>query len=413
MKGNVYLVGGAVRDQMLNRPVADRDWVVVGSTPQAMLNEGFQQVGKDFPVFLHPQTKEEYALARTEKKSGEGYTGFTCEFGVDITLEEDLIRRDLTINAMAQDLDGNLIDPYNGEADLHNRILRHVSPAFTEDPLRVLRVARFAARYRSYGFIIAPETMALMQEIAASGELEALAAERVWKETERSLQGHNPQVYFEVLKQANALHYWFKELNALWGVPNPPKHHPEIDTGIHTMMVLEQAEKLSDELAVRFAALTHDLGKGTTDPAKWPSHIAHDVRGVALVESLSDRLRVPTKLKDIAVLVSEQHIKIHSALQLKPSTILKMFDRIDVWRKPERLEQILLACKADARGRTGFETRAYPQYNYLLHCLQAANQCNIQQIVASGVKGPAIKEAIKQERTRLIATVEKPDEERQ
>jgi len=424
MKGNVYLVGGAVRDHMLNRPVTDRDWVVTGCTPQAMLDDGFLQVGKDFPVFLHPQTKEEYALARTERKSGEGYTGFTCEFDPSITLEDDLIRRDLTINAMAQDVDGNLIDPYNGKADLNNRILRHVSPAFIEDPLRVLRVARFAARYHNYGFTIAPETLALMQDIANSGELEALAAERVWKETERSLQGDSPHVYFEVLKQANALSYWFKELDALWGVPNPPKHHPEIDTGIHTMMVLQQAEALSkslsknltdntnDELAVRFAALTHDLGKGTTDPAKWPSHIAHDVRGVELVERLSERLRVPVKLKDIAALVSEQHIKIHTALQLKPSTILKIFDRVDVWRKPERFEHILLACKADARGRTGFENRAYPQHEYLLQCLAAANQCNIQQIVASGVKGPAIKEAIKKERIRLISTVEKPAEER-
>ena len=405
MKGNVYLVGGAVRDKLLNRPVTDRDYVVVGTTPQAMLDAGFQQVGNDFPVFLHPETKEEYALARTEKKSGEGYTGFTCEFGSNVTLEDDLIRRDLTINAMAQDQNGNLIDPYQGKADLNNRILRHVSPAFSEDPLRVLRVARFAARYHSNGFTIAPETMALMQEISASGELQTLAAERVWKETERSLQGDNPQIYFEVLKQANGLRDWFKELDVLWGVPNPAKHHPEIDTGIHTMMVLKQAEILSKELAVRFAALTHDLGKGSTDPAKWPSHIAHDIRGVALIETLSDRLRVPNKLRDIAKLVSAQHIKIHSALTLKPSTILNLFDQCDVWRKPERFKHILQACEADARGRSGFETRDYPQHDYLLNCLQAAKQCDIAKIVASGVKGPAIKAAIRQARIRLIASV--------
>lgn len=409
MTMQIFLVGGAVRDQLLARPVYDRDWVVVGATPEQMLEQGYQQVGKDFPVFLHPQTKEEYALARTERKSGQGYTGFVCDFSDEITLEQDLIRRDLTINAMALDAQGELVDPYNGKRDLENRVLRHVSPAFIEDPLRVLRVARFAARYHEYGFTIAPETLALMQDIARSGELETLAAERVWKETERSLLGKNPQQYFAVLKEADALAYWFKELNNLWGVPNPPMHHPEIDTGVHTLMVLEQASLLSDELEVRYAALTHDLGKGTTDSTLWPSHIGHDARGVPLVNAMSERLKCPTKSKDIAKLVAELHIKVHTGLKLKPSTIIKLFDRIDAWRRPERVEQILLACEADAKGRTGFENREYPQGDYLRACFAAAQNVDVKSIVAAGIKGPQIKEAIQRARQKLVAEVQKPE----
>ncbi len=409
MTMQTFLVGGAVRDLLLSRPVYDKDWVVVGATPEDMLNSGYQQVGKDFPVFLHPETKEEYALARTERKSGKGYTGFVCDFSSEITLEQDLLRRDLTINAMAQDDKGNLIDPYHGKRDLENRILRHVSPAFVEDPLRVLRVARFAARYHEYGFTVAPETLSLMQDIARSGELETLAAERVWKETERSLLGQNPQQYFAVLKEANALTYWFKELDCLWGVPNPAQHHPEIDTGIHTLMVLEQAAALSDELEVRYAALTHDLGKGTTDPTLWPSHIAHDVRGVPLVEAMSTRLKCPTKPTQLAKLVAELHIKVHTACSLKPKTIIKLFDKMDAWRKPERVEQVILACEADAKGRTGFENRDYPQADYLRRCLAAAQQVDIKSIVASGVKGPQIKDAIQRERQQKVSAVVKPE----
>lgn len=393
---------------MLQRPVYDRDWVVVGATPEDMLQQGFHQVGKDFPVFLHPETKEEHALARTERKSGKGYTGFICDASPDITLEQDLLRRDITINAMALDEQGNLIDPHGGKADLNNRVLRHVSPAFVEDPLRVLRVARFAARYYQYGFTVAPETLELMQELSDSGELEHLAAERVWKETERSLLGDNPEQYFAVLKSCNAMWYWFKELDMLWGVPNPAQHHPEIDSGVHTLMVLEQAAKLSDTLDVRFAALAHDLGKGTTDPTIWPSHIAHEVRGVPLVEDLCERLKCPTKIKDTAKLVCELHIKVHTSRQLKPKTVLKLFNQIDAWRKPERLEHVLLACEADAKGRTGFEDREYPQANYLRACYAAAMTCDIKSIVDSGVKGPDIRDAVERERQRLIAAVEKP-----
>lgn len=404
-----YLVGGAVRDKLLGREVYDKDWVVVGASPDDMLNQGYQQVGKDFPVFLHPQTKDEYALARTERKSGKGYTGFVCDFSQDITLEQDLQRRDLTINAMALDEQGNLVDPFNGKDDLDNRILRHVSDAFVEDPLRVLRVARFAARYLEYGFRIADETLELMRTLAHSGELEYLAAERVWKETERSLLGANPQEYFRVLQSCDALNYWFKELADLWGVPNPPMHHPEIDSGIHTLMVLEQAAKLSPELDVRYAALAHDLGKGITPAEMWPRHIGHESNGVPLVESLSNRLKCPTKAKDIAKLVCELHIKVHTAFKLKPSTIVKMLNQMDAWRKPERFEHILLACEADARGRTGFEDRRYPQADYLRTCYKEASDIDVKAIMASGVQGAQIRDAIERERTQRVAAVPRPE----
>ena len=406
----IYLVGGAVRDQLLGREIKDKDWVVIGATPTQMQTAGYQQVGNDFPVFLHPETKEEYALARTERKSGNGYTGFVCEFSPDVTLEQDLIRRDLTINAMALADSGELIDPFNGKQDLDNRVLRHVSEAFVEDPLRVLRVARFAARYHEYGFSIAPETLALMTQICSSGELQHLAAERVWQETERSLQGNNPQEYFRVLQQVGGLDYWFIELANLWGVPNPPQHHPEIDSGIHTLMVLEQAALLSADKDVRFAALVHDLGKAATPSDKWPKHHGHDVLGVPLVESLCQRLKAPTKAKELGKLVSELHINLHRIFDLKPSTLLKQLNKIDVWRKPERLKQILLACKADVRGRTGFEQREYPQADYIYACYEAANQVNVQQLLAQGIngqeiKGAAIKEAINRERQARIAKV--------
>lgn len=404
-KVQVYLVGGAVRDQLLGREIKDRDWVVVGTTPENMLAEGFQQVGKDFPVFLHPQTKEEYALARKERKIGAGYTGFATDTSASVSLEDDLIRRDLTVNAIAQDTQGNIVDPYSGCTDLENRILRHVSDAFVEDPLRVLRVARFAARYKQYGFTIAPETQLLMQQICQSGELESLSAERVWVETAKALTEPNPEVYFETLKACDGLQYWFKELDQLWGVPNPEKWHPEIDTGVHVMMVLQQAVKLSDKISVRFAALLHDLGKGLTDPALWPSHHGHEKSGVPLVTALCKRIKTPNAEYELAKLTSEHHGKVHKAFELKPQTIIRLFDKTDAWRKPDRFNELLMACEADARGRLHFEDRDYPQRQYIADCYEAACSVDVKQIVATGIKGPAIKEALYQARCQQVADI--------
>ncbi len=398
----IYLVGGAVRDQLLQYPVKDKDYLVTGATVEQMLNLGYQQVGKSFPVFLHPESNQEYALARTELKQGKGYTGFICDFSPEITLEQDLIRRDLTINAMAQDQNGKVIDPYKGQQDLTDKLLRHVSPAFVEDPLRVLRVARFAARYHHLGFKVADETMALMQEIANSGELKTLVPERVWQETQSALSEQSPQVYFQVLRQSNALVQVFPELDKLWGVPNPAQWHPEIDSGIHTLMVLEQAAKLSSSLPMRFAALTHDLGKALTPEAKWPSHHGHEKTGLAPIKTLCERIKAPNEYRELALLVSEYHTHCHKAFELKPSTIVKLFDSLDVWRKPERFELFLLACTADLRGRTGFESHDYPQANYLAQCYQVANKVAVQDIVARGVKGAAIREQLSKERIDAV-----------
>lgn len=397
-----YLVGGAVRDQLLNRPVTEKDWVITETTAQQMLDQGYVQVGKDFPVFLHPKTKEEYALARTERKSGTGYTGFICDSSPEVTLEQDLLRRDLTINAMAQDQQGNIIDPYQGQQDLQNKLLRHVSPAFAEDPLRVLRVARFAARYAYLGFSIATETMQLMTQLAQSGELAQLSPERVWKETSRSLLEQNPEVYFETLKACGALAVWFPELDKLWGVPNPANWHPEIDTGVHTMMVLTQAVKLSDKLTVRFASLVHDLGKALTPAEKWPSHHGHEKLGLSAINALSDRLKVPNDCRELALMVSEFHSHVHRISNLKASTILKVFNQCDAWRKPERFEDFLTTCEADARGRKHFETADYPQADMFRQALAAAKQVDIKAIVASGLKGPAIKQELEKQRTQAI-----------
>jgi tRNA nucleotidyltransferase (CCA-adding enzyme) len=398
----IYLVGGAVRDTLLGLKVKDRDWLVVGATPAQMLKLGYQQVGADFPVFLHPHSKEEYALARTERKTAGGYTGFTCNAAPDVTLEEDLLRRDLTINAIAMDENKQLIDPYHGQQDLELKILRHVSDAFIEDPLRVLRVARFAARYHALGFTIAAETLALMQQICASGELAYLSAERVWQETARSLEGNNPEVYIEVLRQCGALKIWFTELEVLWGVPNPPQWHPEIDTGIHTIMVLQQAAKLSDKLTVRFAALVHDLGKGLTPPEKWPSHPGHETSGLAAVNSLCKRIKAPNECRELALLMSEYHTHVHKAFELKPATVLKVLNHCDVWRKPQRFADLLLCCEADARGRTGFENRDYPNANYFWQAYQSALQVDVKAIVASGLKGEAIKQRLNELRLEAI-----------
>lgn len=399
----IYLVGGAVRDGLLRLPVKDKDWVVVGATPQEMLDAGYQQVGKDFPVFLHPKSREEYALARTERKSGQGYTGFTCYAAPDVTLEQDLLRRDLTINAIAQDEHGEFIDPYNGRADIEKRLLRHVSPAFNEDPLRVLRVARFAARYAHLNFQIAPETQALMSAMAANGELEHLTPERVWKETENALTSRNPQVYFDVLRKCGALKVLFPEIDALFGVPAPEKWHPEIDTGIHVLMTLAIAAQLSPDVDVRFATLCHDLGKGLTPKEFWPRHHGHGPAGVKLVERLCQRMRVPNEIRDLAKLVAEYHDLIHTISILQPKTIIKLFDAIDAWRKPQRVEQVALTSEADARGRTGFEASDYPQGRLLRAAWVAAQSVTNKEVIDDGFSGPAIRDELTR---RRIAAVE-------
>ncbi len=398
----IYLVGGAVRDQLLNLPVKDRDWVVVGATPETLLQQGYQQVGKDFPVFLHPDTHEEYALARTERKSGSGYTGFTCYAAPDVTLEDDLQRRDLTINAIAYSAKGEYIDPYHGIDDIHAKLLRHFSDAFSEDPLRVLRVARFAARFAPLGFTIAPETMSLMQEMTNSGELNALTAERVWKETEKALHSQAPQVYFEILHQCGALKILFPEINALFGVPAPKKWHPEIDTGIHTMMVLAMASRLTDDIAVRFSALCHDLGKGVTPVENWPHHHGHGPAGVPLVEALCQRYRIPNQIRDLAKLAAKYHDHLHRIERMRPSKIIRLFDAIDAWRKPERIDQLAIISEADARGRQGSENLSYPQGIFFRQAFKIANQVDVKSIVSRGLKGNAIREALTKQREVAI-----------
>ncbi|REL27971.1 multifunctional CCA addition/repair protein [Thalassotalea euphylliae] len=391
---NVFLVGGAVRDQLLERDIVERDYMVVGATQQQMLNLGFQQVGKDFPVFLHPETKDEYALARTERKQGQGYTGFVCYAEPDVTLEQDLIRRDLTVNAMAMAPNGEIIDPYGGQQDLADRILRHVSPAFSEDPLRVLRVARFAARYHQYGFTIAADTLALMSEIAASGELVALSAERVWKEIDRALAEPNPEVFIDALRACGALKALWPELDKLWGIPNPAQHHPEICSGIHTLLVLQQAVKLSNDPKVRFAALCHDLGKGLTPAEKWPKHYGHEQAGVAVIEQVAARLKVPNDYKLLAVKVSQFHLNVHRAFELKPSTVLRILEQCEYQRKPELFNDILLVCQADSLGRLGAEHNDYPQAAYLTELANLCRQVSAKPFVAQGLQGKAIKEAM-------------------
>ncbi|ASK54524.1 multifunctional CCA tRNA nucleotidyl transferase/2'3'-cyclic phosphodiesterase/2'nucleotidase/phosphatase [Vibrio tarriae] len=398
----IYLVGGAVRDQLLQLPVYDRDWVVVGSSPQAMLAAGFQAVGKDFPVFLHPNSKEEHALARTERKTGVGYTGFACHYAPDVTLEEDLLRRDLTINAMAQDNSGQLIDPYGGQRDLAAKVLRHVSPAFVEDPLRVLRVARFAAKLHHLGFTVAKETRQLMAKIAQSGELQHLTAERVWQEWHKSLSTHHPEVFLQVLRDCGALAVVLPEIDRLFGVPQPEKWHPEIDTGIHTLMVAKQAAQLSDSLPVRFAAQVHDLGKGVTPPSEWPSHKLHCHTGLNIIESLCERIRIPNEFRDLALAVCAQHSNIHRADELKPATKLKVLGLLDVWRKPERLEQVLLCCEADHRGRLGLESAPYPQREIFLRAYHAALGVEVQAVIADGFQGKNIKEELDKRRVSAI-----------
>lgn len=398
----IFLVGGAVRDKLLDYPVIEHDWVVVGASPQEMLSQGYKQVGKDFPVFLHPETGDEYALARTEKKSGQGYYGFEVYADKEVTLEQDLLRRDLTINAIAMDAQERLFDPYNGQSDIQKRILRHVSPAFSEDPLRVLRVARFAARYHHLGFSIAPETRELMQQIAHSGELKALAAERVWKETYRALEEKSPQVYFQVLKDCGALESWFPEISALWGIPNPPKWHPEIDTGVHTMMVLEQAAKLSNSPVTRFAALCHDVGKAESPKENLPSHVGHEKKGVPIIAKLCRRLKTPTEYEQLAKIASEFHLHLHRIDTLKGSTIVKLLERSDAFRKPARFEQFLQVCEADFKGRTGFEEKEYPQAAIVQQALKLCQTIQPQELIKQGYSGKKLGEEIHRERVSLV-----------
>lgn len=396
-----YRVGGAVRDRMLGLPIKDTDWVVVGATPQQMLDAGYQQVGRDFPVFLHPRSKQEYALARTERKSGRGYTGFVVNASPDVTLEEDLMRRDLTINAMAEGEDGELVDPYGGQRDLRDRVLRHVSEAFAEDPLRVLRVARFAARFAHLDFHVAPETLVLMKQLVDAGEMQHLVPERVWQEMQLALATPHPEIFFEVLRECGALPVLLPELAALFGVPQPEFFHPEIDTGVHVMMVLQQAALLSKDIAVRFAAMVHDLGKGTTPKEIWPSHTGHEERGTALIEALSERLRVPNECKELGILVSRHHTRCHKAMKHKAEDLFMTLEQCDALRRPERFEQFLLACEADARGRTGLEQKPYPQAEKLRRCLQAARAANVAPL-ASQFRGEELGRKIRETRTQAI-----------
>jgi tRNA nucleotidyltransferase (CCA-adding enzyme) len=400
----VYLVGGAVRDKLLGLEVQDRDWVVVGATPGEMEARGFRPVGRDFPVFLHPETHEEYALARTERKVAPGYKGFAFNASPDVTLEEDLRRRDLTINAMAQAPDGSLIDPFGGEKDLRNGVLRHCSPAFAEDPVRILRVARFAARYAKWGFRVAHGTHRLMQQMVDDGEVDALVAERVWSETERALGEDRPSEFFHVLRQCGALARIFPEIDALFGVPQPEAHHPEIDTGAHAMMVLDACAGLTADPRIRFAALMHDVGKAATAPADWPRHHGHEDTGAEIIRRFCRRLRVPNDYRDLALLAARYHGKCHRLAELRPGTVLELLEAIDAFRRPERVEQLALACEADARGRTGRETEPYPQAALLRRAHAAAAAVDTRALSAKGLKGEEMGEAVRQARIAAIKT---------
>ncbi|KAF1007117.1 MAG: Multifunctional CCA protein [Luteibacter sp.] len=403
---DIYLVGGAVRDKLLGRPVVDRDWVVVGATPEDMLAAGYKPVGKDFPVFLHGDTKEEYALARTERKTGRGYHGFAFHADPSVTVEQDLERRDLTINAIAEADDGHLVDPFGGVGDIETRTLRHVSPAFAEDPVRLLRVARFAARYAPLGFTVADETMALMRRMVDDGEIDHLVPERVWAETRKALAEPMPQVFVQVLRESGALRVLFPEVDALYGVPQRPEFHPEVDTGIHVELVLQAAAKLAPgDALVGWCALTHDLGKALTPADVLPRHIMHEQRGVAPVRALSARLKVPTDYAAMAEIVCRQHLNAHMAFELRPATVLKLLEDLGALRRPERLETFLLACIADKRGRLGSDEADYPQADYLRACRDAAAAVSSKPFVDEGLQGPAIGEAMKRAQVTAIAGI--------
>jgi tRNA nucleotidyltransferase (CCA-adding enzyme) len=398
----VYLVGGAVRDRLLGRPVGERDYVVVGATPGDLIAQGFVQVGKDFPVFLHPQTKEEYALARTERKTGPGYRGFAVYADPEVTLEQDLRRRDLTINALAEDAQGDVIDYHGGLADLAARVLRHVSDAFAEDPVRILRVARFAARYADLGFVVAEETMRLMHGMVEAGEVDALIPERVWQELVKALAEPSPSHFFDVLRECGALGRLFPEIDRLWGVPQPAKWHPEIDTGLHTMMVVDMAARLTREPDVRFAALTHDLGKGTTSRDILPSHKGHELRSVKLIDGLCERLKAPRRYRDLARVVARYHGLAHKIDGLRPEVILDMFEGIDALRRPQRFERVLLAFEADFRGRTTYEDRDYRQGRLMRRLLAALLEVDAAAVASTAVDAAQIPEQIREARIRVI-----------
>jgi tRNA nucleotidyltransferase (CCA-adding enzyme) len=399
-----YVVGGAVRDELLGVPVSDRDWVVVGSTPEEMQRLGYVPVGADFPVFLHPETREEYALARTERKTAAGYHGFRFHAAPDVTLEADLQRRDLTINAIAKDADGSLVDPWGGRRDLEARVMRHVSPAFVEDPVRILRLARLAARFVE--FRVAPETEALLAEMVARGEADALVPERVWKELSRGLMEAKPSRMFEVLRGCGALARVLPEADRLWGVPQPPEHHPEVDTGVHLMLVIDTAARLGASLEVRYACLCHDLGKGTTPEATLPRHLGHEQRSVDLARRLGKRLRVGTACMELAEVVAREHGNIHRSAEFGAAALLRLIERCDALRRPERFAEALLACECDARGRLGLEDRPYPQRPRLLHALEVVTSVDASAIaeesLARGVEGPAIGEAIRAARLAAL-----------
>lgn len=396
----IYCVGGAVRDELLGLAVQDRDYVVVGATPEQMAALGYRPVGKDFPVFLHPHTHDEYALARTERKTAKGYKGFQVYAAPEVTLQQDLARRDLTINAIAQDEQGALIDPYDGVADLRSGVLRHVSPAFVEDPVRILRVARFAARLTH--FTVAPETLALMREMVQNGEVDALVPERVWQELAKGLMEAQPSRMFEMLRQCGALSKILPELDRLWGVPQPEIHHPEIDTGVHVMLVVDYAASQAYPLPVRFAALTHDLGKGTTPAHILPSHIGHEERSISLVKNLCQRLRVPNDCRDLAVIVARFHGKMHRALEMRPDTLLELLHDTDALRQRQRFEQFLLACECDSRGRTGYENKSYPQADRLRVVLRAASAVDAGAVARQHDSPTAIREAVYQARLAAV-----------
>lgn len=398
----IYKVGGAVRDRLLGRPVSETDWVVVGATAAEMLAQGFRPVGVDFPVFIHPKTGDEYALARTERKSGHGYGGFTFHAEPGVTLEEDLLRRDLTINAIAEDAQGNLIDPYGGQQDLQAGILRHVSPAFAEDPLRVLRVARFAARYTPLGFDIAAETLALMRQLSSSGELQALTAERCWKEFSRALMEPRPDVFIQVLRDCQALSVLLPEVDALFGVPQPPAHHPEIDTGRHLLLVLRQCAEHRQPLEVRWACLLHDLGKGLTPAAEWPRHIRHERHGLKPIRALNERYKVPRECAELALLTGEFHTHAHRAFELRPQTLLRLLQQFDVFRRPQRFSAFIASCEMDARGRLGLEQQDYPQAAYLLEAAECARAVTAQPLLAQGFQGAELGQALDRERIRAL-----------
>jgi len=398
----VYCVGGAVRDRLLDLPVQDHDWVVVGSTPEDMVARGFKPVGSDFPVFLHPDTHEEYALARTERKVAQGYKGFTVYAAPEVTLEQDLLRRDFTVNAIAEDAAGNLIDPYNGQSDLKAGVLRHVSDAFAEDPVRILRAARFVARF---GFTIAPETLALMRAMVDNGEVDALVAERVWQELARGLMEKQPSRFFTTLRECGALKKILPELDVMFGVPQTAHYHPEIDCGIHAMLVLDDTARHGYPLEVRFAALGHDLGKGNTPADILPRHIGHELRSVDLLKGVCERLRVPGECRDLGLLVAKHHGNVHRARELRADTIVKLFDSCDLWRKPERFPLILQACESDARGRTGHEHDAYPQTAHLLRCAQAAQAVNSGEIARACGDKNLIADKIREARIVAVEQV--------